>query len=455
MRARGIPYLLQVFGVALAYGAGARLGQLLAAPPGNVSALWPSSGIAVAALALFGNRVWPGVWLGSFAYNFLFYLGSPILETPDAMGLAVGFATAATLMAVAGAAIPQVIQGRRAEVRGPLDVLAWTAGAGMVAPLISATLGTFVLALMGMLPATPGPAWRTWWLGDATGIVLVAPAAILWARHGALHFRRGQETEALLAACALSVTCLLVFAGGPSRHGAPLLLGLPLLFLSYTALRFGRRVTATTALVVAVVAAWSTAEGRGPLLAPSIPDPVAALQIFLLTGTTIALVLAAAQAEARRLAAAPPDLPLETGAFPLQVLLPAREPAPPPPPAPPAGVSPDLAQLLDALPDPVYILTRDTLTVTRGNDAFARALGLADARAAEGRSLFDLFPPGLALLAADEARRVFHTGEPREDREHWPRQAGEEREYGIHRAPLRDQEGNVTGLVARARPLGD
>ena len=82
MRARGVPYLLQVLGLGLTYVVCARLGQFTAIPPGNVSALWAPSGIAVAAIALFGVRVWPGIWLGSFAYNFGFFHGGVAIDPP-------------------------------------------------------------------------------------------------------------------------------------------------------------------------------------------------------------------------------------------------------------------------------------------------------------------------------------------------------------------------------------
>jgi len=41
----------------------------VAIPPGYATALWPPSGIAVAALLLGGSRLWPAVWVGSFAAN--------------------------------------------------------------------------------------------------------------------------------------------------------------------------------------------------------------------------------------------------------------------------------------------------------------------------------------------------------------------------------------------------
>lgn len=467
MRARGVPYLLQVLGLGLAYVAGARLGQFTAIAPGNVSALWAPSGIAVAAIALFGVRVWPGIWLGSFAYNFGFFHGGTAIDPSAAMAVAIGIATGSTLMAVAGRYAVQLLQGPVPTVDSPRDALLWTLVAGFLAATISATAGTTMLSLGGILPLPAMVVWRTWWLGDATGVVLIAPVAILWAQHGVLRFRAGQETETLVASAAFAVICFLVFGTTAPRTSAPYLLAVPVLFLSYTALRFGRRITATTALVLAVVAGVATASGRGPLHAPEYPDALVELQAFLAFGATLGLTLAGAVVQSRLTRHEPvPTLSAETGAFPIAELVSFRrpEPAPPAESAPPAPAAPalappartpatDLDVVLAALPEPVYVLTRETLSVSRCNLAFARALGFPDRAAVEGRSLFDLFPPAVALAAADESRRVFHTGEAREARERWMVTDPASPELQVSRTPLRDAEGGVEALLARAHPV--
>jgi integral membrane sensor domain MASE1 len=37
---------------------------------GNVSPVWPASGIALACLLLFGLRCWPAIYLAAFLVNF-------------------------------------------------------------------------------------------------------------------------------------------------------------------------------------------------------------------------------------------------------------------------------------------------------------------------------------------------------------------------------------------------
>src|SRR6478736_3088321 len=58
-----------ILGVAAVYIVTARLGLIFAVADGVVTAVWPPAGVAIAGLLLFGFRVWPGIWLGSFVAN--------------------------------------------------------------------------------------------------------------------------------------------------------------------------------------------------------------------------------------------------------------------------------------------------------------------------------------------------------------------------------------------------
>ena len=59
----------QILLLAAFYFAAAKVSLAVAIPPGYATAIWPPSGIALAALLLGGNRLWPGVWIGSLAAN--------------------------------------------------------------------------------------------------------------------------------------------------------------------------------------------------------------------------------------------------------------------------------------------------------------------------------------------------------------------------------------------------
>ncbi len=84
--------------LAVAYFLAAKASLLLAIPPGYASAVWPPSGIALAALLLYGGRVWPGVWVGALLANF---------AVNPSLGLAAAIATGNTLEAVVAMGLAQ------------------------------------------------------------------------------------------------------------------------------------------------------------------------------------------------------------------------------------------------------------------------------------------------------------------------------------------------------------
>jgi integral membrane sensor domain MASE1 len=149
--------------LAALYVAGARLGLALSFSHEHVTSVWPPTGIAVAALMIFGFRVWPGIFIGALVANLLD--GAPL---PVAAGIAVGN----TLAPLAAAALM-----RRLRVRPSLerlrDVLWLALGGGLGAMTISATLGTAVLYAAGENKVTA--LWRIWWVGDAMGVIILAP----------------------------------------------------------------------------------------------------------------------------------------------------------------------------------------------------------------------------------------------------------------------------------------
>ena len=71
--------------VACAYFLLGYLGTLLNTPPSNISPIWPASGLALAALLVYGERIIPGIFIGTLAikiYSFVDF-SSPELITPS------------------------------------------------------------------------------------------------------------------------------------------------------------------------------------------------------------------------------------------------------------------------------------------------------------------------------------------------------------------------------------
>ncbi|MDE2511595.1 MAG: CHASE domain-containing protein, partial [Elusimicrobia bacterium] len=189
--------------LALAYFAAASLARLLAIPPGYAAVVWPSAGVAVAALWLWGVALWPGVLLGSFAANVWNPVGGSS-NAPLAAWIAVG---AAAQAAAAVLAARRVLSGRD-PLRGDGDRIRFLLIAGPVAGLIAATWAVIGMRVLGAISAPETAfAWATWWVGDAIGVALAAPLVLLW-----FGPRRGPRRGRAIVSAALALTMAAVAA---------------------------------------------------------------------------------------------------------------------------------------------------------------------------------------------------------------------------------------------------
>src|SRR4030095_730550 len=157
----------------IVYFAAARFGLYLAAMHKSVSLVWPPTGIALAAVLLFGYRIWPGIALGAFLANAFTGVG---------LAVSAAIATGNTLEALAGAYLLPHLAQFSASLERPQDVLGFTSLAAGVATVVSATIGVFSLCLGGTAPwRLYATLWWQWWLGDAMGALIVAPVLLTWA----------------------------------------------------------------------------------------------------------------------------------------------------------------------------------------------------------------------------------------------------------------------------------
>ena len=168
---------IELLAIAIVYIATAQPGFLIAIPPGNVTVVWPPSGIALAAVILLGYRAAAGVWLGSFLVNLLFFVSHQVLLTTG-MTAASGIATGSMLQAVAAALLYQRVLGARTPhgLKGAFSFMAISA----LSCLVAATAGSSSLALNRAITwADYWATWSTWWLGDLVGILTVAPILLV------------------------------------------------------------------------------------------------------------------------------------------------------------------------------------------------------------------------------------------------------------------------------------
>ncbi|TMD28380.1 MAG: hypothetical protein E6I92_03490, partial [Chloroflexi bacterium] len=235
-------YGLRLAIVALAYYLTAQLGLRLALVHGQVTPVWPPTGIAVVAFLVLGYRMWPAVAAGALATNL------PLGPSPAG---AVIIAAGNTLAPLAAAALMR-FAGLQLDLERVRDAGAIVLGA-LAGMAISATAGSLVLVLLGPVPADSFVAtWAVWWTGDAMGVLLVAPFLLSFRpspNRPALGWRQQLELAALLAAVAL-----VTFVVFENRFRLEYVV-YPLIMLA--ALRFRLRGAAPAALIASGVAVWA------------------------------------------------------------------------------------------------------------------------------------------------------------------------------------------------------
>src|SRR4051812_22078313 len=275
-------YGISIALVAAAYYVAGRIGLELAYLDGAVAALWPPAGLGLAVLFLYGVRLWPGIVVGDLL------LGD--YSTP--FGTVLGQTVGNTLALVIAALLLRRLTGARGELDRVFDVLALVACA-FVAAVISAAFGPMALRLGDVIaPDELGRVLRTWTLGDASGVLVVAPVLLTWAAAGLKGIRRRDLVE-----MAVVLAVLVVLAELPPQRDVPYIV-FPVLL--WAALRFGPRGAATAILVVCGIAVWNTAQNDGPFVRESLTDSLLSTQLFIATAALTSLLLAAVTAERTR-----------------------------------------------------------------------------------------------------------------------------------------------------------
>jgi len=270
--------------LAAGYFVAARLGLIFAIPPGNATAVWPASGIALAAVLHVGSGAWPGVWAGAFLATLTTGVS---LETAAAVGVG------NTLEALLCAWLLLRFAGGEPAFRRAEDSF-WCAAAAAVAAAVSATVGVASL-LAGGYVSRSGLAlnWGTWWLGDVAGIVIVAPLLLIGTRHRTAPWNRVATAETGIVLLLMGVVAACVFGGWVSEPVARGLLFVPLVLLIWIALRLEFRVVALAIGLLAATALWGTSRGVGAFGSEGLNESLFGLQVFLITCAVTGLALAA------------------------------------------------------------------------------------------------------------------------------------------------------------------
>ena len=276
--------------VANAYAASGYAGLKLAFVAHAVTLFWPPSGLAFAAVWLGGLRLLPGVFLGAFTVNLL------ELRNPG-LALLIGGGNMLPSL-IATLALRKML--RREPLAGELKRLVmFILVAVLGATMASASAGTLTVSAIGRLGGSMATTWLVWWMGDAMGVMIVAPPILLWRRIAAASFHWRSVLEILeFALAGLAIIAALLLIDKPIW--AVELCKLCTLLLSLLAgARFGLNGPAWMTLLMAFGTVGVTLLGAGPFLRGDFYDSFAFVHSYLFAEAVAGMLLAAALADLR------------------------------------------------------------------------------------------------------------------------------------------------------------
>jgi signal transduction histidine kinase len=283
MRSRPARYTSKILVLAAAYYGSAKAGQALQYTA-SVSAVWPPAGVGIAALYLWGPSLWPGVFLAELAVN-----GQLIHSLP--VGSLIGQQVGNMAEVIVGAILLRRLIGPRATFEHSEQVSGMILAVG-IATAISAIVGTISMLAGGVIG---GPEitkfWRTWWLGDTAGGLVVVPLIVVWASRPAEAWRRIRTWEgALLIVAVTALASVAMSINGPLTYVV-----FPALI--WAAFRFGAAGTTLSIAITALVTIGATAHQVGPFFSQPIDHRTLATQVYIVVIAVTTLFLGALVAE--------------------------------------------------------------------------------------------------------------------------------------------------------------
>jgi len=275
-------------GVAVAYYLAARLGLALLSAPSDVAVFWPASGLAAGILIILNRRVRPAIVVGVIAGTLAANLMS---DRGIWTSLLKGSCNAGEAVLVAG--LIEHWFGRPFAFDDLRHVLGFA---------VTACLGAAASALGGAatitLLHTTAPfwdAWRTWFLSNGAGIVMVAPMVI---GLGQVRRKPPSRAESIEAVGVLSLLGLISWYAVTHPTGSWLsfdadAIALPLLL--WLAARCKPAFGIAGAFIVSLVVIYATTFGVGHFGDSALPtaERVGGAQVVIVMVTLYTLTLVA------------------------------------------------------------------------------------------------------------------------------------------------------------------
>ncbi len=391
------------------------LGLRFATINGNVTTLWPASGLALAALLQYGWKLFPGVFIGAFAAGI--YAG-------DALWLSAGIALGNMLEPMAALWLLHRT-GFSLKLEKLRDLYLLLGLGGLLAPLVSVVFGVGSLRLAGFVDdASLFNAALHWWMGDSLGVALLVPGLLVW-RACACNWH--DDRRALEAVAMLLVSFLVgavTLGGWMSSTFLPVQKGFwvfPLLI--WAAVRFGRHGVFVLLVMFFLQSLWGVMHGIGffgrDLENSGLVNLWFYHLVLIVSSMTLAIVLKERH-ELQRQAQDGRNL---------------------------------LRGLINSLNDRIYFLDRD-LRILGCNETVERDM-MQSEQEMLGKPVAEVFPEDIVRQICPINTQVIEHGMMFREKVYLTLNAMGERIFDLQKLPFRSDRGEVIGVITVARDITD
>lgn len=283
-------HILQTLALIIVYVLASKICLNLETMNGVVASIWLPTGLSLAAVVLYGEKMWVGILIGDVLVN-LFLGAHP--------GAAMGTGLGNVLEALLGAAILRRFRFSPSMERFR-DVVILVVGAASISSLVSACVGVSSLFLDGTVSLSDfWQTWVMWWIGDVISDLIIAPLVLVWMSRP--RYRVKFPVLEAIGSCLVTLIACLVTFDVLHLHSESLFARAYTLFplIFWIAFRFGPRGAATATFFIGSLAVYATSQGMGPFLEGTVWSSFRHLQVFLLTISVTGLAVAAVICERR------------------------------------------------------------------------------------------------------------------------------------------------------------
>lgn len=276
-RLQNILRFILVFGC---YFCAGYFGLYFTAVDGFASVVWLPSGVSLAAVWIWGPRIWPAIFLSDISLNFIFS-APPLL----AMTISIGNTLEPLISAFLLRRMKFDISRRSlADLRTYLTAV-------MLSPVVTAGIGTMALLLLHDV-GEPLYVLGIWWLGDIIGAVTLGFAILVWqdVRWNVKISWANVLEAAALTVGTFSVMWMVLYRGGSVDVAPDNYFIFP--FIVWCAVRFGHPGVTLQILVLLIVSTFAVYYDLGRFARGNLVYDLTYLQTYIFVSAALGSIVA-------------------------------------------------------------------------------------------------------------------------------------------------------------------